>query len=139
MVLNRDSLLDAMKLKTQTVTLDDGSEVLVSELAALDYIKLWTDPANQKKTGEKVLKDGKEEEVSVIDIDKFSLALVAYSAVDENGARLFSDEDVPLIARSNQSVFFKLAEAAREVNGFKGNEAKNFDTTTTDDSSTVSA
>jgi len=137
MALDRSSLLNAMKLKTETVEIE-GGEVIVSEIGAADYIKLWSDPKNQKDTGEKVLKEGKEEAVMVIDMAKFTPALIAYSVVDDAGNRLFSDEDVTLLARSSQGIFLKIAEASRRINGLSGEETKNSSETEADSSSTVS-
>jgi len=124
MALDRTALLKAMQLKTETVEIE-GGEVIVSEIGAADYIKLWSDPKNQKATGEKVIKDGKEEDVMVIDMSKFTPALIAYSVVDEAGERLFTDEDVAVLGRSSQGIFLKLAEKARKMNGLSGNESKN--------------
>jgi hypothetical protein len=124
MAFDRSSLLAAMKLKTEVVVVE-GGEVIVSEIGAADYIKLWSDPKNQKDTGEKVIKDGVEEAVMVIDMTKFTPALVAYSVVDEAGERLFTDEDVTLLARSSQAIFLKLAAVARKINGLSGEEIKN--------------
>ena len=107
MALDRTALLKAMHLKTETVEIE-GGEVIVSEIGAADYIKLWSDPKNQKATGEKVIKDGKEEDVMVIDMSKFTPALIAYSVVDEAGERLFTDEDVAVLGRSSQGIFLKL-------------------------------
>jgi hypothetical protein len=127
-----------MKLKTEVVEIE-GGEVIVSEIGAADYIKLWSDPKNQKDTGEKVLKDGKEEPVLVIDMSKFTPALIAYSVVDEAGNRLFSDADVDAVARSAQGIFLKIAEAARRINGLSGEEQKNSVETESESSSSVSA
>ena len=124
MAFDRTTLLAAMKLKTEVVEIE-GGEVIVSQIGAADYIKLWSDPSNQKDTGEKVIKDGVEEAVMVIDMTKFTPALVAYSVVDEAGERLFTDEDVTLLARSSQAIFLKLAAVARKINGLSGEETKN--------------
>ena len=110
MSLNRDMLLNTMKLKTEEVELGAGT-VIVSEIGAADYIKLWSDPKNQK--------DG------TIDMSRFTPALIVYAVVDETGNRIFTDADVDILARSSQGPFLKIAEVARKLNGLSGEETKN--------------
>lgn len=110
MSLNRDMLLNTMKLKTEEVELGAGT-VIVSEIGAADYIKLWTDPKTQK--------DG------TVDMARFTPALIAYAVVDETGNRIFTDADVDILARSSQGPFLKIAEVARKLNGLSGEETKN--------------
>ena len=111
MALNREELLGELKLKTEVVTLDDGSEVIVSEIGATDYINLWTSEAYS--TEDKV------------DMAKFTPALIAYSVVDDQGRRLFSDEDILSLGRSANGPFFKIAQVAKKLNGLSGEPAKN--------------
>lgn len=106
MALDRNSLINLLALKKETVTLPEG-EVIVSEIGAADYIRLWTDPANQ---GE----DGKA------DMAKFTPALVARCLVDANGDRLFSDADAEMLGKSAIGPFNALAAAARRLNGLSG-------------------
>ena len=42
MVLNRKSFLDTVKLATEEVEIEEGKSVIMSEIGAQDYIKLWT-------------------------------------------------------------------------------------------------
>lgn len=124
MSMTRDSIFEEAKLKTEKVLLK-GGEVIMSGVSGPDYIKLYTDPANQKETGEKILENGKEVPVTSIEMGRFQACLIAYGAVDEAGNRLFSDEDIPRIQRFNQDTFLKLAETARKLNGFGEELVKN--------------
>lgn len=124
MSLNRAELLNVMRLKTELVTLDDGSNVIVSEVGAADYIKLWTNPEYQ---------DG-----NTVDMAKLMPAMVAYSVVDDQGHRVFADDDIPTLARSAQGPFMKISDAVRRVNGMIGEESKNSKETALGDSSTGS-
>src|SRR5438270_806435 len=44
--------------------------------------------------------------------------IVAFSACDEAGARLFTEADLPALAEQSVTVIDPIAEAAAEVNGF---------------------
>lgn len=119
MLLNKQDLLNESVLKTESVTLDDGNEIIVSEIGAVDYIKLWADAGSR-------------------DMAAFTAALLSYAIVDEQGQRVFSDDDVPAISRMPLKLFMTLAEAARRINGLTGEEAKNSDPSQTDGSSSDS-
>ena len=120
-VLNRAELLNELRLATESVDLGNGKQVIVSEIGAEDFIRLWTRPEYQVETGEE--KDGKP--VTTVDMAKFTPALVACSVGDEQGQRLFSDDDIKLLARGAQGPFMKLSDAARRLNGMAGGETKN--------------
>lgn len=109
-VLTKEELFAEGALKTETVTLKSG-DVIVSEIGGSDYIKLWSDPNNQK--------DG------AVDMSRFTPALLSYSVVDEAGNRLFTEADIDRLAKINSEVFLKLSEVARKLNGLTGTEEKN--------------
>src|ERR1035437_2707765 len=116
-VLTRDQMFEEGALKTEVVELKNGTAI-VSQIGAGDYITLWSDPKNQKKD---------EEGKDVIDMARFTPALIAYSVVDEAGNRLFTEADIDRLAKFAQEPFLKLAEVARRLNGLTGEEAKNSD------------
>lgn len=124
MSMTREELLNELKLKSEVVEIGKG-KVIVSEIGASDYISLWSDPKNQKATGEMVLKDGKSEPVMVVDMARFTPALIVYAVTDAAGNRIFTDEDIDLIARGSQGPFLKIADVARRLNGMVGDEVKN--------------
>lgn len=103
-------------LKTERVPLKNG-DAIVSQIGGADYIKLWRDPKNQMQ------EDGKD----VIDMARFTPALISYAVVDEAGNRLFTEEDIEKLSRFNSDVFLKLADPARRLNGLSGEEEKNSD------------
>jgi len=111
MILDRDSLLQAMELKKENVTIGDG-EVIVSEIGASDMIDLYTRKDLHDENGDMI-------------ISKFTPALVVMAVVGENGERLFSDADIPLLEKAPASQLGKLADVARKLNGLKGDETKN--------------
>lgn len=111
MALDKAGILNCIRLKTELVKIDEENEVIVSEIGAADYIKLWTDEANRT--------DGE------IDMAKFTPALVAYAVVDEQSQRIFTDEEVKLLARASHGPFMAMAAAARRLNGLSGDDSKN--------------
>ena len=132
-VLTRDQMFEEGALKTEVVTLKNG-DAIVSQIGGADYIALWSDPKNQKKD-----ENGKD----VIDMARFTPALISYSVVDEAGNRLFTEADIEKLARFNSDVFLKLADPARRLNGLSGEEEKNSDGSQSDlpfsDSASISA
>lgn len=136
-ILSRQEILNEGALNTEIVTLKSG-DVRVSQIGGSDYISLWTDPKNQKETGEVVIKNGVEEKVTTVDMSRFTPALIAYAVVDVDGNRVFTDEDIPLIARLASGPFLKVSEIARKLNGLTGEEVKNSEDNQSDFSSTAS-
>ena len=131
-VLTRDQMFEEGALKTERVPLKNG-DAIVSQIGGADYIKLWRDPKNQMQ------EDGKD----VIDMARFTPALISYAVVDEAGNRLFTEEDIEKLSRFNSDVFLKLADPARRLNGLSGEEEKNSDGSQSDlpflDSASTSA
>lgn len=127
MALDRSSLLAEMRLKTEVVKMEAG-DVIMSELSGPDYMKLYTDPLNKKTV------DG----VEVMEMGRFQAALIVYGAVDDAGNRIFKDEDIDVVGRGSQTTFFRLAEAARKLNGMSGEELKNSNETESENSSSDS-
>ena len=126
MSMNREEFLEEGKLATEMVTLKSGKTVIVSEIGGADYIKLWSDPANQKESGKILIaEDGTEKPELVVDMSRFTPSLLAYSLVNDNGERLFTDEDIPTLSRLANVPFLKVSEVARKINGLAGEEAKN--------------
>lgn len=111
MLFSRDEILKAIEAKKETVSLDDG-EVIIREIGAADLYGLY-----QRED----IKDDKGE----IDMVKFTPALIALSVVDENGQRIFSDEDIPLLEEASPQKLKILSDAAIRMNGMKGDEEKN--------------
>jgi hypothetical protein len=134
MVLTKEEFLQEGALKTEVVTLEKG-DVIVSQVGGADYIKLWSDPKNQKATGVKLLVNGVETDEMVIDMSRFTPALMTYAIVNGDGTRMFADEDIELVARLASGPFLKVSQAARKLNGLTGEEAKNSEATLTEETS----
>ncbi|MCK5608133.1 hypothetical protein KAR91_40000 [Candidatus Pacearchaeota archaeon] len=112
-VLNKAELLDEMKLKSEKIQLTKGV-VYASEIPATDYMDLMDLSAIEND--EEAAKAGR------VDMKKFNPALVAYSIVDAKGKRIFSMGDVDVISKASTSVFNKLSESAKRMNGLLGDE-----------------
>ena len=111
MLLDKTAILSSLKLKTEDMPLGGGT-IRVSELGGSDYLKIWTDPAYQDGNGN-------------VDMSKFTPALLAYTIIDENGNRLFSDDEVPELAKAAAGPFLDIAKVAKRLNGLTGEEVKN--------------
>ena len=125
-VLTKEELFAEGALKTETVTLKSG-DVIVSEIGGSDYIKLWSYPKNQRDTGTMVIRNGVEESTTEVDMSRFTPALISYSVLDEAGNRMFTEADIDKLSKLNSTVFLKLSEVARRLNGLGGEEVKNSD------------
>lgn len=107
--LDKQALVQAAKLKKVEVEIDGGS-VLVSEVTQESYEAILADPAN---------KDGDAQ-----DWFKTMTALIAVSVVNEDGSRMFGDEDKPLIAGFSREVRNAITNACLRANGFSEDEKK---------------
>ena len=117
MFLNKNDLLELGKLKTEEVDFN-GNKVLVSEISAADYQKIWQ---------ECVIDDGVDDKGAAkqtVNMSKFNNLLLVYCLVDENGARIFGDADASCFDRYAQAPFSKMVAAAKRINGLMGEEAK---------------
>jgi hypothetical protein len=110
MLLNREMLFQKLKLKTETVNLDDD-EIIVSEISATDLINIYS---------REDLKKG-----DTIDPAKFYPVLIAYSVIDEKGDRIFKDEDISILEKSGGKYYQELFKVARRLNGMDSDEIKN--------------
>ena len=120
-VLSKAELLGEMKLKREKVQIGNGI-VYASEIPATDYMDLMESsmPMDEKDPSKDPSKDSPKERM--VDMKKFNPALVVYSIVNGKGERLFSMDDVEMISKSSTSVFNKLSEAAKRMNGLLGDE-----------------
>ena len=105
-VLKKLDILSMGRLKTARVTVD-GGEIIISELAAADSYSLFADKANQDEKGN-------------LKMATFGPSLVARCVVDEDGGRLFADEEASQLARLRPDLFGKLLVAAMDINGLSG-------------------
>ena len=105
-VLKKLDILSMGRLKTTTITVD-GGDIIISELAAADSYSLFADKANQDDSGN-------------LQMSTFGPALVARCVVDDEGQRLFADEEAGQLARLRPELFGPLLVACMDINGLSG-------------------
>lgn len=113
-ISDKTSFLDQAKLKKELVDIGDGHQVYVSELEAKALFPVWFSQEFEV--------DGKP---GVVDLNKVLPALLARAIVDEDGNRLFADEDAEALSKINPQTYVPLSEAVRRLNGITGDGAKN--------------
>lgn len=112
MQITREQFLQASDLKTETVEVPElGGEVIVSELSGADRNE-WSELINPNDS----------ENPEDLDAMYSTAALIAYSVVNENGERMFTNEDIPTLCKKSFAVLTKVGAVALRVNGI-GNEA----------------
>ena len=95
MLLNRDDIKQAMDLPSQIVHIDEwNGDVKVQAMCTRDRI------AFEKKNA------GSKSELDTM------LFLIMYSCVDDNGVRLFNDDDYDLLASKSSNALFQLFQAS---------------------------
>jgi hypothetical protein len=110
MILNKDQLIQKLKLKTKVVKIGDD-EVIISELGANDFIELYK---------RKDLKTEKDD----LDITKFNAALVCLAVVDENGNKVLTDADISVLQNGGE-IYRNLLNEVKSFCGLNGDEIKN--------------
>jgi hypothetical protein len=91
-MLNKEAILEAGKVKTKTVEIPEwGGEVIIRQLDASELLSLTND------------------------VDGSMTA--ALSVVDESGARVFSDDDLPALRKLAAAGRLRLNRAINEFNG----------------------
>lgn len=107
-MLTREAILAAQQLKTETVTATGwGGEVTVRELTAVDRLDFFS--ALEKIT---------EAETDKKRVDLLASALfVCRTVVDEQGCRMFSDDDAELLIQKNEATLNRVANVAGVLNG----------------------
>lgn len=111
MVLDKNSILEELKLKTIEVPFGKG-HVIVSELGAVDYVEANGSPLIKGVDGN-------------IDFQLFKGLIVSRSIVDTEGNRVFADEDCRTLANGSKTSFKVLFEAIERINLISDEEAKN--------------
>jgi hypothetical protein len=105
-ILTRDAILDAKDIATETVAVPEwGGDVLVRGLSALER-------DNYEATLMKL--KGNDPQWNFANA---RARLVARTVVDESGARLFSDEDVRLLAKKSAAAIQRVYDTATRLSG----------------------
>lgn len=106
-IASKNEFFDVARPAVEDVEIKNDVFVRIAEIPATAFVDIWTDPKHQV--------EGKE---GVLDLRKLTPALIAGSAVTEDGERIFDDEDIADIEKKvGSSVFLKLGAAARRING----------------------
>lgn len=107
-MLTRDAILQAQKLKTETVPAPGwGGDVIISEISAPDRLTLFRDYQSLA---------GSEQEK---DLAAMAM-LVVRCIVDGEGKRIFSDDDASLLMAKNLDTLRQVFAAASALNGIGG-------------------
>jgi len=109
-ILNRECILEAKDLKTERVDVKEwGGEIIVSELGGLAAVEFWEFLAPG---------DGEDEGAVVSQNVKrmFKAVAIAHCVVDEDGNRLFSNEDIPTLARKHPKVLSRVFDVVDRLN-----------------------
>lgn len=105
MVLNRDSILNALDLQREAVEVPEwGGSVIITELSAADRLKFGAAM-------------GGEEDQQV-----FVAKALIWFIVDEGGDRVFTETDAEILAGKSLPVLQRLWDVAARLNALKTDE-----------------
>lgn len=100
-ILSRDAILSADDLKKETVSVPEwGGEVVIATMSG-QARDSWEQSLIRNKEG---------------NMDNIRARLVAMSAVDEKGNRLFSDSDVDVLGKKSASALDRCVRVAQKLN-----------------------
>lgn len=109
MLLSKEQILKADDLEVLTLEVPEwGGNVAMRALSASERIKWEQD----------VFPNG------VVDTEKFLTALVARSLIDNEGKRLFTDDEFSALSGKNPAVLGRLREAAAKLNKMGADDQK---------------
>lgn len=105
-ILNRDQILQAQDIKTQTVPVPEwGGDVIVKGLTGTERDAYEASCVDTQ--------DGK----NVPKLQNIRAKLVSLTLVDEQGKRLFTSADLEALGRKSGDVLDRLFDVARELSG----------------------
>jgi len=106
MALNRDQILEASDLKTETVAVPEwGGDVIVSSM---------TGATRDSWEQSLVLNVGGK---SSVNMENMRARLVVATVVDESGNRLFTDADVAQLGAKSGAALERVCKVAQRLNG----------------------
>ena len=107
-MLNREEILSKVSLKKETVLVEEwGGEVLVSEMSGASR-DAWEQAIREKDANGGLVSPRAK--------------LVAHTVVDDNGERLFQDEDLKTIGKLSSSALERVCDVAMRLNGLGSEE-----------------
>ena len=119
MSLNRDQILAHKTLKCETIEVPEwGGEVKVRELSAseADVFESGLAAARQGQNG-----SGPDPLIA----RNFRAKIVALAAVDDEGNRLFTDDDVETLGSMSRSALDRVSSVAMRLSGYSDDGKKN--------------
>lgn len=108
--LGKAAILKAMALKKETVEVEDG-QILLTEVSASEYMEVFNSDAAKDDKGE-------------FDGTRFTSLLATRCIVDDEGNRVFADDDAETLRNGSTAIYTKIALAVKRLNGL-GVEEKN--------------
>jgi len=112
MALSREAILAAQDLAREEVDVPEwGGTVLIGSMTGAQR-DAWEQTLLPKSKGESV------------DIANIRARLVAICAVDEAGARLFTDSDTVALGAKSASALERCAKVAQKLNGLSGDDVE---------------
>jgi hypothetical protein len=110
-ILNRDAILSAHDIREERVFVPEWhGEVIVRGLAG------WERDEYEQSLVD--LTGGKAR----VSMRNARARLVAMATVDENGTRLFSEQDIPMLSQKNASALDRIWEIAAKLSGLGDND-----------------
>jgi hypothetical protein len=107
-MLNREEILAKTDLKKETVTVEEwGGEVIVSSMSGT-YRDAWEQSIRQKDASGNLVSPRAK--------------LVIFTVVDEQGNRIFKDDDIEAIGKISSEALEKICTVAMRLNGLGAEE-----------------
>jgi len=110
-LLDKNALIQALRLKTEEVKLEDG-HILVTEIPAAEYMEICNNPNVKDAAGD-------------TDGQAFMALLSAHCIVDESGCRVFEDNEAGLLANASPAAYARVLAAVQRLNGLGDDTRKN--------------
>lgn len=107
-MLTREQILNADDLKRETIHIDEwGGDVIVREMTAYERIDLMNWANKMRET----------DEAKYLTYAAAKFAVV--SVIDENGEKMFTDDDLDALAHKNTNAVSKIADVAQRLSGMR--------------------
>lgn len=104
-LLTREQILSTNDIKTQTVDVPEwGGEVIIASMSG----------AARDAWEQSLIGDQK------VTLKNIAARLVAFSAVDDKGNRLFSNDDVDALGKKSAKALSRCVKASQRLNGLTG-------------------
>ena len=124
MILSRDAILAADDLPRETVEVPEwGGAVIVQGLTSRQRDLFEASIQKRRPGGKKRHKDQQETE-DRIDLDNFRAKLVVRCVVDEQGSRIFGDQDIETLGAKSAQAVSRLFDVAQRLCGMSNEDVE---------------